>query len=301
MGPTTFTGTDKKIACTVCGDIKTRRERLNGLNLYICPSCRHRYTDPSSIATMEEYGADYYDEKHRKWFENPDIALFEFVRRQLSTLGPGASVLDVGCGNGAFLRYLRSRSPGLKLTGIDYRANDSTDGIEFIQGDIFDASFAREFDVVVNLAVIEHVWDVQRFARRIADLCTPGGMTVTMTVNDGSLIYGASRLAAKMGISVAMKRLYEKHHVNHFSKSSLQRLFQNAGLEVLIEYSHVPPLAAIDTPAGNRATKLAYVAALSVLLMVEKLTGRTILQTLIAKRPLLSEGAVLLSRENAQL
>lgn len=292
MGQTTPKDTNKNIACTVCGEIKTRRAHVNGLDLYACPTCRHRYTDPASIGTMEEYGADYYDEKHRNWFENPDITLFEYVLNELSVLGSSASVLDVGCGNGAFLRYLRSRSPGLKLTGIDYRANEPADGIEFISGDIFDASLTRRFDAVVNLAVIEHVWDVQSFARRITDLCTPGGLTVTMTVNDGSLIYGASRLAAKLGISVAMERLYEKHHLNHFSKPSLRHLFDSTKMEVILTHSHVPPLAAVIAPAGNRAIKLTYVIVLSLFLMAEKLTGRTILQTLVAKHPSVSAGDI---------
>ena len=134
MDQTNLKNMHVSMACTVCGDRNTRKEPFNGADLYSCRACRHRFTDPGSFGTKEHYEADYFDEKHRKWFANPDIALFEYIWQRISTLGPGTSVLDIGCGNGAFLKYLWSRSKGLRLTGIDYRENEPTEGIEFIQG-----------------------------------------------------------------------------------------------------------------------------------------------------------------------
>ena len=41
-------------------------------------------------------------------------------------------MIDVGCGNGAFLRYLKDYSSDLKLAGIDYHKNEKTEEITFI-------------------------------------------------------------------------------------------------------------------------------------------------------------------------
>ncbi len=227
--------------CPVCGDESTLlEENLPEVNLYYCRNCSHRFSDPGSIVNKEDYSEEYYLEKHKKWFENPNLELFGYLHDRIKAIGPKASVLDVGCGDGAFLRYLEERSPDLKLTGIDYHFNRSTKGIKYYQGDIFDIDFDGPFDTVVNLAVIEHVWDVRTFTRRLADLCRKGGSIATMTVNDQSLIYRMSRLVNRIGLNSSKIRLYEKHHLNHFSKDSLRYLSENEGLHIEHHFFHVP-------------------------------------------------------------
>ncbi len=86
-------------------------------------------------------------------------------------------MLDAGCGRGDFLRHLRERRPDLRLTGIDVSPNDAVDGITFIQGDFQYYPFKEQYDVVVSLAVIEHLSDVKVFAKRVAELTRPAGIT----------------------------------------------------------------------------------------------------------------------------
>lgn len=272
--------------CPVCGnDQIPLEEKLPEVDLYYCNHCFHRYSDPESIEQKEEYSEEYYMEKHRKWFENPNTELFSYLHEKIIAVSPKASVLDVGCGDGAFLRYIKKRSPDLKLTGIDYHYNRSTDGITYYQGDIFDIKFENQFDAVINLAVIEHVLDVRKFTRRLADLCCKGGLMATMTVNDQGLIYRMSRIVKKVGLNSPKLRLYEKHHLNHFSDKSLRYLLESEGLSIEHHYFHVPKLKAIDTPQTNSIlVKSFHLAALGILLTSEKITKKTILQTIISKR-----------------
>lgn len=272
--------------CPICGDEKTLlEEKLPEVDLYYCSNCPHRFSNPSSIDKKEEYLDEYYMEKHKKWFENPNLELFSYLYDKIVSIGPNASVLDVGCGDGAFLRYLAERSPGLKLTGVDYHHNRSTEGIKYYQGDIFDINFEAQFDVVVNLAVIEHVWDVRTFIGSLTNMCRKGGVIATMTVNDQSLIYRISRLVNQIGINSPKIRLYEKHHLNHFSKESLRYLLENEGLRIEHHYSHVPKMNTIDTPPTNSLlVKIFQLLALSIFFKLEILLSQTILQTTISKR-----------------
>ncbi len=79
----------------------------------------------------------------------------------LTRLGPGTSVLDLGCGQ----LGLRALEPGLDITGVDlierpgypgpFVRADATEGLPFAD---------REFDLVYCSSVIEHVAPARRAA-----------------------------------------------------------------------------------------------------------------------------------------
>jgi len=85
----------------------------------------------------------------------------------------GLSVLDIGCGNGKFLRDVRDNSKPGKLFGIDIspvaikKMNDS--GIDGVVWDVENFNdFNMEFDVTVCTHVFEHVDNDIGLAKNIA-------------------------------------------------------------------------------------------------------------------------------------
>ena len=114
---------------------------------------------------------------------------FERLRRHVA---PGARVVDVGCGQGAFA--LRMADEGYAITGLDVvppTEQPAGAALDYHQVDLFEPA-AREafaqahrgaFDVVVLLEVIEHVrnpWETLAFAH---ELLTPGGLLLLSTPN----------------------------------------------------------------------------------------------------------------------
>jgi methionine biosynthesis protein MetW len=85
----------------------------------------------------------------------------EFIKRDFS-------ILDYGCGNGEFLRFLR-RAGYKNLSGADvYKPADFPRGIEFIDtGELMDES---RFDVITLLQVAEHVQDAEQLIARLLKL-----------------------------------------------------------------------------------------------------------------------------------
>lgn len=87
-------------------------------------------------------------------------------------LGAGSSVLDVGCGSGAFLRRLRRL--GLSdLTGVDPYVPEAVDepGLRIVRGDLDD--IGRRFDAIFFNHSLEHTADPEgalRCARTILNL-----------------------------------------------------------------------------------------------------------------------------------
>jgi 2-polyprenyl-3-methyl-5-hydroxy-6-metoxy-1,4-benzoquinol methylase len=237
-----------------------------------------------SIEKKVEYNDDYYNNQHKNWFENPNFNLFNYIYRTVLIPAPAASVLDVGCGDGAFLRFLRNKSKDLKLTGVDRHPNQFADHINFITSDISDAKLDGTYDVVTNLAVIEHIWDVKDYLNNLKRMCKKGGVIVTMTVNERGLIYSLARIMYRVGMRSPMIRLYEKHHLNHFSSKSLQQLMKNSDLEVLDVYHHNMPIAAVDMPNTNVVMRNVQKISILFLFFIGKLTNLTLLQTIVCRK-----------------
>ena len=275
----------KKLDCPVCNHEARYYNKLKEVTLYYCNNCQHRFTDVESIKIKETYSQDYFEDKHSYWFLNPNFQLFNYIFNRIkSTKLNRLSVLDAGCGNGDLLKYLKQRSSNIKLTGIDYHKNSAEEGINFLQGDIFHTKFNEQYDLVISLAVIEHVRDVQAYTIRLNELCKDEGLIITMTNNDSSLVYGVARAIYYLGMKAPMERLYDKHHLNHFSKNSFVCLHKKNSLDIIEKPFTEWPMKSIDFPKNNDLVKIIYKLALVVLFVFEKFFGKSILQTITARK-----------------
>lgn len=111
----------------------------------------------------------------------------------LSYVQPPTSVLDVGCGNGRFGRFLAERLGVDQIIyyGVDNnpalleRARAALDGIDaqIIQHDIIEQpiSGVEQVDLVALFGVLHHIPGAQQrcdFMRQLADYVKPGGVLV---------------------------------------------------------------------------------------------------------------------------
>jgi 2-polyprenyl-3-methyl-5-hydroxy-6-metoxy-1,4-benzoquinol methylase len=274
------------LPCTVCASPSGLSYRHPEADLYRCHACGHCFADQSSLTTAVDYGTTYGDVEHRNWFENPNYKLFEFIERQVVSAGGGRSptVLDVGCGRGAFLGYLRDRHPEWSLTGVELSAFEPPPEVELLVGDFLEVESSRSFDAVVSLAVVEHVTDPHAFVQKAWDFCAPGGRVILMTLNEQSVLYDASRVLRRARIEGPFTQLYSTHHLNHFNKDSLQTLLEMHGMEVERRYDCHIPAAAIDFPPRGALVDRIQRAGAVGCFAAGRVVRRCYLQTVVGRR-----------------
>ena len=274
-----------RVNCPICGGASRLDAPHREVELFWCTQCAHRFSRIKPGLPAEPYDSEYFRKTHRNWFAHPDLALFEQIAVLAGREPEPRSLIDVGCGNGNLLRYLAARlGPKTTLAGIDLSANESTADIEFFQGDVLSATLDRQFSIVVSLATIEHIPDVRRFTRRLRSLAKPNGLAIVMTLNDDSLLYRTARLLNRVGISIAFDRLYSRHHLHHFSRSSLSRLLASEGLKPEAVILHNAPFAAIDVPASSPAGAAVLRLGVGALNGLSQLSRKSYLQTVICHR-----------------
>lgn len=120
-------------------------------------------------------------------FRTPDFVLGPAIER-VAKLGPIDAALDVCCGTGAAMQYLRPHCRQ-RLVGIDMSrgmldvarqdlaASSGRASLEFVLGDALGMPFASEFDLAVCFGAHGHIIprDEPRFAAEVAKVLRPGG------------------------------------------------------------------------------------------------------------------------------
>jgi SAM-dependent methyltransferase len=236
--------------CPVCGRIAAPRLNFSEFTVAACPGCHHEFTTDLKPGLGEAYDPQYFRKAHANWFANPDIGLFDELAGVIARhAGKEAAVIDVGCGNGAFLNHLRQNDFS-NLTGLDIFPQDLPEPIRYLQTPIEDYSGEETFDAVISLANIEHLADPRDAMIRLARLLAPKGLLAVYTVANESLLYRAAKVLADAGVTFAARRLYDPHHLNHFSVSSLARTAATAGLLPVRTTRRDIPQSAVDLPAS---------------------------------------------------
>lgn len=272
-----------EISCSVCQ--KKTELTDNNLGLHHCGFCNHIFRNPHKDE-CERYSEEYFLKEHKNWFENPNYGLFESIYKIIIKLnGTGRlKVLDVGCGRGDLLKYLRNRDPQLELYGIDLVLNEYP-GIKFFKGNILEEQdFGVKFDIIINLAVIEHVEAPHLFCEKLYDFLVPGGIVFTVTVNTDGLIYDIAGILKNIGIKSAYNRLFAKHHLQFFSGKSLKMLMSGSGFDIIAQKNHAYPIKAVDCPKENFLITKLYLAAIYIIFSLSAVLNKGLLQTIVCKK-----------------
>lgn len=247
--------------CDLCGDAGQRRlfgvrDRRHGVagefDLVECTGCGLRYVSPRPVASaIQAWYPDTYPahvgrrseainkvfaffdgiwDRYQARFLADSYPIFHFSRDVAKYGRPGQAprILDVGCGSGQKLAYIRRA--GWETHGVDFspravesaRANGAGD-IHLTTGDRLPFPDAH-FDAVMSWHSLEHHYSPSATMAEVRRVLKPGGKGI---------------FAVPSGDSVGL-RIFKTHwgpleaprHLYHFTEATFRQLVQKAGLEV---------------------------------------------------------------------
>jgi SAM-dependent methyltransferase len=141
------------------------------------------------------------------------------------------TVVELGCGGGAFLRAAERHRPDFRVIGIDISERAMTraagSGAGLVRGDVGRLPLApASADAIVLFDVLEHVPDPDAVLAEAARVLRPGGRLHAFVPCEGSA-YTLHGIASRLGYSP--KERYAGH-IQRLSARELERRLRSAGL-----------------------------------------------------------------------
>ncbi|MDB5321803.1 MAG: hypothetical protein JWN40_3434 [Phycisphaerales bacterium] len=202
------------------------------LSLYRCSECDYQFVAP--VIPQERLLACYRESSGSNWKTDPQVdaaivnqRYYANKRAVLERFSPGRQVLDFGCYDGGFLKYLGAEwqtagiEPSTVAAGIA-----AGHGVQIL-GPTIDAVGAEHnasFDAIISFDVLEHLPEPVATLSALRRLLRPGGVMVVETGNSAALAW---RLT---GPAYPYCGIVE--HVGFFNERSLGVAGRRAGLEL---------------------------------------------------------------------
>ncbi len=205
--------------------------------------------DPSEVAKFEAMAAEWWD-PHGKFkplhMMNP--VRLDYITTQIAgefdrdlsqeTPFKGLRILDIGCGGGLLCEPMARL--GAEIVGVDAAGgnipvaqahaaqSDLTIDYRHTTAEAL-AEAGEQFDIVLNMEVVEHVADPLAYLTACQQLLKPGGLHLCSTINRNPKSFAV----AIVGAEFVMRWLPKgTHEWNKFiTPDELYDLLRNAGLE----------------------------------------------------------------------
>jgi SAM-dependent methyltransferase len=233
-----------------------------------CADCSLVYLRDYASALLESHGDDFVRVKVSQLDHEPSqehTQLFEARLARAEAQTPGRRVLDVGCGNGAFL--LSAKRRGWRAFGLDNSVVPAEllapHGIEVSVGDAVE--YLRQqragFDLIHMNHSLEHIPQAAETLLVARDALAPGGVLHVEVPNElDNVVYRALALLGrkrKRGSLLGRSRPASapSPHLYFFNRRSLRRLAQRAGFSSIDV--HARRREAFDFSATEAACSLA--------------------------------------------
>jgi len=210
---------------------------------YVCPNCDVGFWEPRKIIP-EFYEREYlyeYEDRHKGKLKRLKYYHEEFFPRCPVDL-KGLKILDVGCGNGLFLKEVQSK--GAEVWGIDLDnksvkfAQQKLDlkNIYALSLDNF-VEFASQrflsFDIICFFEVLEHQENPKDFLSKIYGLLKEDGYIIGTVPNRNSFL---TKRAPESYVD------YPPNHFFRFSAGSIKNLLQEVNFKNIEITSLILPL-----------------------------------------------------------
>jgi 2-polyprenyl-3-methyl-5-hydroxy-6-metoxy-1,4-benzoquinol methylase len=173
-----------------------------------------------------------YDKKTAEYFSN--------VRHDILPLVPSFShkVMEVGCGNGATLKYLKenqycSETHGIEMfPAVGEQARLNVDRLWIGDAEkIIHTIEAEEYDLILCLDVLEHMLDPWQFADRAAMLLKPGGCLIASIPNMRTAVVLAKLLFKGRFRYHDAAGIMDRTHLRYFTRESAMELMNRKPLQ----------------------------------------------------------------------
>lgn len=243
--------TAEEPVCNLCGGKEFRiiEDDEAPYRVLGCKGCSLVFVHPQpkgqelSMHYDKGYYQEWLDQKRRKRANMWASRLSKVEKHKKA-----GRLLDVGCGDGAFLELARKR--GWQIAGTEissYAAKRASEILDtgIFAGELFNARYpGNHFDVVTIWHVLEHVSDPLRYLSEVRRIIKSDGLLIIAVPNiNDHLMQVAYRIIRGKRLKLYSRKDREIH-LYHFSVDTLVKYLRRTGFTCL---SYGPDFGIVET------------------------------------------------------
>jgi len=233
--------------CPICNcfgiQIRSKVRGEKNIKVYRCEDC---FLDFLEIWEESEKVYQFYDGQQYVYKPNVTGETMKFneyderMKRILPYLNKNSRVLDIGCGDGTFLRKIRpycGEVEGVEITAIHVK-NLRAEGIVVWDCLLHEMDHVKPYDIICMFALLEHIPIVTEFLEDLKARFTHNNTQIFIEVPN--LL---DPLVSCYDIPAYREFFYREYHLYYFTEKSLGKLLEKVGFN----YECVPLLQASIT------------------------------------------------------
>lgn len=249
---------------------------MDGYKLLLCSSCGLLSTSATK-SQIKEYVENKYNYQYTVDYSQALPKLYSRFDRHLNLLKKyqaKGKLLDVGCGTGDFLRYVKSVSNSYNIYGIEpnyilRRAASKNTGKKIKNGRLNHIPYKNNyFDLITCYDVLEHDQELKNNILELRRVLKTGGTLLIQAPNYQSL------MAQVTGDKWDWWCIPD--HILHFSPSFLANYLSSNGFLILSNQTYEDQQDFLSNIRGvyarNYLTKLLYLVFIPFLIIIERLS-----------------------------
>jgi len=229
-----------EIKCNLCNErqFKVIEEDQQPFKVLKCKNCSlvFVYPHPTYVDLESHYDNGYYDE----WISKQKASRLKMWQKRLIKITKFKSsgfLLDVGCGEGAFLCLAQKKGwqvSGTEISTFAVKHASAELNKNIFCGDLRSVQFRENlFDVVTMWHVLEHVDDPQKYLSEIHRILKPDGLLVLAVPNVNNMVFQLVYRIVR-GRKLKLFTKGEKEiHLYHFSPTTLRAYLEITGFNCL--------------------------------------------------------------------
>jgi len=190
------------------------------LEIYFCENCDFLQKESTPKIQLELFSNfKNYEisdgEEQLKMYKNKFIPRSDIINQIINKyINKNGTLLDIGTGNGVFLKSFKKAHPNWTLYGQDLQGNSINEVIQIIPKDnfIIDTidTIDKKFDLISAIHVLNHICDLELFIKDIVKLLKENSQLLLQLSN----------------IEKSISDIVIAEAINHFSKNSIYKLLK---------------------------------------------------------------------------
>ncbi|MFK7946485.1 MAG: class I SAM-dependent methyltransferase [Saprospiraceae bacterium] len=158
------------------------------LSLYRCDDTGYEFYHPFEIAGDENF-YDFFQEKY-DWYYQKDKWEYEQALKIVNF--KGAKVLEIGCGNGYFLKKALNKSAKI-AEGLEFNSHAvrycQSEGLNVSNKNLSEMPKGNFYDIICSFQVLEHIAEVNTFFKKTSSILKKNGKLIIAVPNNASVLF----------------------------------------------------------------------------------------------------------------